>query len=91
MTLTLSEHPIAFLAARLACSPNLRPPSSFASERIFPIGNPIQVLADGVTLCASPSIWIEGEAIRQLKQAAALPGMLRAGLPLSRLNAAFAR
>lgn len=46
------------------------------------MGNSLQILADGVTLCASPTTWIEGEAIRQLKQTATLPGMRHvAGMP----------
>ncbi len=46
------------------------------------MGTPLQRLADGVTLCASPATWIEGEAIRQLTLTATLPGMRRvAGMP----------
>jgi release factor H-coupled RctB family protein len=46
------------------------------------MGNPLQTLADGITLCASATTWIEGEAIRQLKHTAALQGMQRvAGMP----------
>ncbi len=46
------------------------------------MGNAIQDLAAGVTLCATTDTWIEGEAIRQLKQTATLPGMRHvAGMP----------
>ncbi|MEK6423724.1 MAG: RNA ligase RtcB family protein [Burkholderia gladioli] len=46
------------------------------------MGTPLQTLADGITLCASPATWIEGEAIRQLSHTATLPGMRRvAGMP----------
>ncbi len=41
-------------------------------------------------LIASPQTWIEGEALRQLEQTAALPGMRQAvGLPDLHLGAAF--
>ncbi|KAF0812227.1 RNA-splicing ligase RtcB [Andreprevotia sp. IGB-42] len=46
------------------------------------MGNAMQYLADGVTLCATADTWIEGEALRQLKHTATLPGMRRvAGMP----------
>jgi len=46
------------------------------------MGNSLQTLADGVTLCASAETWIEGEAIHQLKHTATLPGMRHvAGMP----------
>lgn len=46
------------------------------------MGTAMQTLAEGITLCALADTWIEGEAIRQLKQTASLPGMRRvAGMP----------
>lgn len=39
------------------------------------MGNPIQVLADHVTLIAQPRTWIEGDAIQQLITTAKLAGM----------------
>jgi release factor H-coupled RctB family protein len=44
--------------------------------------NVLQRLDDKTVLLASPATWIEGEAVRQLRATAALPGMIRcAGMP----------
>lgn len=46
------------------------------------MGNSIQQLADNITLIATPELWLEGEAIRQLQIIATLPNVkLVAGMP----------
>ncbi len=46
------------------------------------MGNPLTTRGPGVRVIASPSTWIEGEALRQLDDTARLPGMREAvGMP----------
>ncbi len=46
------------------------------------MGKSIQILADNISLIASPETWIEGKAIQQLTTTATLPGMKHvAGMP----------
>lgn len=46
------------------------------------MGNSVQILTDKITLIASPTTWVEGLAIQQLRHTAALAGMVKvAGMP----------